>query len=50
VTVGSYNSPQDPELVQMQRFLETYFKAEGFRFLDMFERPAPMLVPGMAAK
>jgi hypothetical protein len=46
VTVGSYNSVQDPELVQMQRFLETYFQAEVFRCLDMFERPMPMKVPG----
>jgi hypothetical protein len=49
VTVGSYSGPQDPELVQMQRFLETYFQAEGFRVLDMFGHPAPMLVPGMQA-
>jgi hypothetical protein len=46
VSIGSYNSPQDPELVQMQRFLETYFQAETFRALDMFERPMPMKVPG----
>ena len=46
VSIGSYSSPQDPELVQMQRFLETYFQAEAFRVLDMFEHPTPMKVPG----
>lgn len=46
VTVGSYSDPQAPELVQMQRFLDTYFKAEAFRSLDMFEHPMPMKVPG----
>ncbi len=46
VTIGSYNTPQEPELVQMQRFLDTYFQAEAFRCLDMFEHPMPMKVPG----
>lgn len=46
VTVGNYATPQDPELVQMQRFLETYFKNPNLQVLDMFERPVPMKVPG----
>lgn len=47
VTVGSYNGPQDPELVQMQRRLVEYFRQEGFQFLDMYPHPTPMAVPGV---
>jgi len=49
VTIGSYDTPQDPKLVQMQRYLsEVYFKQENFRVLDLYERPIPMAVPGVS--
>jgi hypothetical protein len=48
VTVGNYSSVTDPQLVQMQRVLETHFQGQGFQVLDLFPRPVPMPVPGVA--
>ena len=45
VTVGSYDSPADANMLGMQRHLENYFRQEAFRPLTMYERPIPMEVP-----
>jgi hypothetical protein len=45
VTIGGYDSEQDPELVGMQRFLEGRFQRPEVRMLDLIPRPIPMQVP-----
>ena len=47
VTIGGYNSEEDPQLVAMQNYLETLFKTDGYQRLEVFPRPVPMLVPGV---
>jgi hypothetical protein len=49
VTVGGYSNLQDPQLVQMSRVLENHLRSPSFQFLDLYPRPIPMPVPGIAA-
>ncbi len=50
VTVGGFESLEDPRLLAMQNFLETGFKAEAYRQLELFPRPVPMPVPGVSMR
>lgn len=45
VTVGGYESLEDPRLIQMQNFLESRFQHEAYRPFELMPRPAPMAVP-----
>ena len=45
VTVGGYDTAEDPRLVAMQDRLENYFRNPAFARLDVFPRPMPMQVP-----
>jgi hypothetical protein len=49
LTVGGYDSPEDPRLLAMQNYLETRFKMDAYRPLELLPRPMPMPVPGVAA-
>jgi hypothetical protein len=48
VTVGGYKNVDDPQLVAMQNYLETRFKMDAYSRLELFPRPIPMPVPGVA--
>jgi hypothetical protein len=48
VTVGGYTGLDDPRLVAMQNYLETRFRTDAYRQLELFPRPVPMPVPGVA--
>ena len=48
VTVGGYENVNDPQLVAMQNFLESRFKMDTYSRLELFPRPIPMPVPGVA--
>ncbi|MBI1830475.1 MAG: hypothetical protein HYR84_03380, partial [Planctomycetes bacterium] len=50
VTIGSYKSLDDPQLVAMQNYLETRFKTDGYQRLELLPRPMPMPVPGIGMK
>jgi hypothetical protein len=50
VTVGSYDSLQDPQLIAMQNFLDQQFKLDAYRALELFPRPMPMPVPGVGMR
>jgi hypothetical protein len=50
VTVGNYDSLQDPQLLAMQRVLEPMLKSDAYRALDLFPSALPMLIPGMRAR
>ena len=45
VTVGAYDSPNDPRLVSMQNELATKFASPQFTLIQFFNRPVPMEVP-----
>jgi hypothetical protein len=45
VTVGSYDSPDDPALKAMQETLATRFNQHPFTMVQFFHRPVPMAVP-----
>ncbi len=45
VTVGGYDSLQDPRMTQMQDNLESRFQMDAYRAIGLLERPAPMAVP-----
>src|SRR5205823_5304482 len=48
VTMGSFKSLDDPQLVAMQNYLENRFKLPAYQQLDLLPRPLPMPVPGIA--
>lgn len=45
ITVGSYDSPDDPALKSMQEVLATRFNQPPFTQIQFFHRPVPMAVP-----
>lgn len=45
VTVGSYDSVEDPRMTQMQDLLESRFRMEAYRPYELLVRPMPMPVP-----
>ena len=45
VTVGGYDSLEDPRLTAMQNFLESRLNSEAYQKGDWFPRPLPMAVP-----
>lgn len=45
VTVGSFDSPDDPALKSMQDLLATRFSQPPFSLVQFFHRPVPMPVP-----
>ena len=45
VTVGAYDSPNDPRLASMQSELATKFANPQFTLIQFFNRPIPMEVP-----
>lgn len=50
ITVGGYDSLEDPRLLAMQNFLETGLKHNAYRELEFFPRPVPMPVPGVVMR
>jgi hypothetical protein len=50
VTVGNYDSLQDPQLLAMQSVLEPMLKSDAYRALDLLPQAVPMLVPGVRAR
>lgn len=48
ITVGGYDSLDDPRLRAMQNFLETGLKHQAYQQLEFFPRPVPMPVPGVS--
>ena len=50
VTIGGFDSPEDPKLIAMQNFLDQRFKTDRYRELEFMPRPTPMLVPGYGMK
>ncbi|MBM3997790.1 MAG: hypothetical protein FJ303_27150 [Planctomycetes bacterium] len=50
VTMGNYDSLEDPRLIAMQNFLEARFKTDGYQRLELMPRPMPMPVPGIGTR
>jgi hypothetical protein len=45
VTVGGFDEVNDRRMIAMQDFLESRFRTEAYRKLEMLPRPVPMIVP-----